>query len=94
MAAKRSIPVIDLLVFPNQLSKLISACEEWGSFRLLNYQQVLSVTLMSDMKVVVESLSDLPVEIKCQNHDTIAWGGYITPTTNNPFFESLGLRCP
>ncbi|CAI9272164.1 unnamed protein product [Lactuca saligna] len=93
MATKCSIPVIDLQDFdsPNQLSKLISACEEWGCFRLLNHHEVLPSTLMSEMKTVVRSLFDLPVEIKRQNTDVITGSGYMAPSAKNPLYEALGL---
>ncbi|XP_074378893.1 2-oxoglutarate-dependent dioxygenase DAO-like isoform X2 [Apium graveolens] len=67
MAIKCSIPVIDLEDFPAQSSKLVQAGEEWGCFRLVNHHNILSVTLMSDMKSVVQSLQDFPPEIKCRN---------------------------
>ncbi|MFS7955204.1 putative non-hem dioxygenase domain, isopenicillin N synthase [Helianthus anomalus] len=91
MAAECSIPVIDYLNFPNQSSKLLMASEEWGCFRLVNYHDILPRTLMSDMKVVVRSLLDLPVEIKRRNVDGIAFKGYMAPTAENPLYEALGL---
>ncbi|KAJ9541017.1 hypothetical protein OSB04_027523 [Centaurea solstitialis] len=91
MATKYSIPVIDLQDFPNQSSKLMAACEEWGCFRLINHHEVLPSTLMSEMKSVVRSLFDLPVEIKRQNLDVIVGSGYMAPTTKNPLHEGLGL---
>ncbi|KAI3747639.1 hypothetical protein L6452_10186 [Arctium lappa] len=91
MATKCRIPVIDLHDFPNQLSKLIATCEEWGCFRLINHHEVLPLTLMSEMKSVVRSLFDLPVEIKRRNLDVIAGSGYVAPTAKNPLYEALGL---
>ncbi|KAI3794427.1 hypothetical protein L1987_37059 [Smallanthus sonchifolius] len=91
MDAKCSIPVIDFHDFPNQSSKLIAACEEWGCFRLINHHQLLPVTLMSEMKAVVRSLFDIPMEIKRRNLDVITGSGYMAPTTKNPFYEALGL---
>ncbi|KAJ9541006.1 hypothetical protein OSB04_027512 [Centaurea solstitialis] len=91
MATTYSIPIIDLHDFPNQSSKLMAACEEWGCFRLLNHHEVLPSTLMSEMKSVVKSLFDLPVEIKCQNRDHTTGGGYMAPTAEQPFYEALGL---
>ncbi|KAI7734290.1 hypothetical protein M8C21_012193 [Ambrosia artemisiifolia] len=91
MADQCTIPVIDLLDFPNQSSNLITASEEWGCFRLINYHHILPSTLMSDMKDVVRSLFDLPVEIKRQNVDVIAGSGYMAPTVKNPLYEALGL---
>ncbi|KAK9062146.1 hypothetical protein SSX86_019332 [Deinandra increscens subsp. villosa] len=92
MAPKCSIPVIDLQDFPNQSSKLIAACEEWGCFRLLNYHELLPATLMSEMKVLVRSLLDLPEEIKRRNIDVIAGGGYVAPSPKIPLYEALGLH--
>nr|XP_043634802.1 2-oxoglutarate-dependent dioxygenase DAO-like [Erigeron canadensis] len=86
-----TIPVIDLLDFPNELPKLIAACEEWGCFRLLNFQQLLPATLMSDMKTVVRSLFDLPVDIKRRNVHAIFGSGYVAPSHRNPLYETLGL---
>ncbi|KAD7478534.1 hypothetical protein R6Q59_007966 [Mikania micrantha] len=92
MASECSIPVIDLQDFPNQSSKLIAACEQWGCFRLLNYNQLLPSTLMSEMKAVVRELLDLPEEIKRRNIDVIAGGGYVAPSPKNPLYEALGLH--
>ncbi|KAJ0660043.1 putative gibberellin 3-beta-dioxygenase [Helianthus annuus] len=92
MSTKCNIPVIDLQDFPNQSSKLIAACEDWGCFRLLNYQQVLPETLMIEMKTVVITLFDLPVEIKRRNIDVIAGGGYVAPSPKIPLYEALGLH--
>ncbi|KAI3794425.1 hypothetical protein L1987_37057 [Smallanthus sonchifolius] len=92
MATKCNIPVIDLQDFPNQSSKLISACEEWGCFRLLNYHDVLPATLMSEMKALAKSLLDLPEEIKRRNIDVIAGGGYVAPSAKIPLYEALGLH--
>ncbi|KAL8125332.1 2-oxoglutarate-dependent dioxygenase DAO-like isoform X1 [Apium graveolens] len=96
MAIKCSIPVIDLEDFPAQSSKLVQAGEEWGCFRLVNHHNILSVTLMSDMKSVVQSLQDFPPEIKCRNTGIIHGSWYITPSLANPLYEAFGLymSCP
>ncbi|WOG87734.1 hypothetical protein DCAR_0206965 [Daucus carota subsp. sativus] len=86
-----NIPVIDLQDFPAQRSKLVQVCEEWGCFRLVNYQHILSDTLMSEMKSVVKSLFDLPLEIKRRNSDAIAGSGYWAPSEKNPLYEAFGL---
>ncbi|KAL8240447.1 hypothetical protein R6Q59_013802 [Mikania micrantha] len=91
MATQRNIPVIDLLDFPNQSSKLVAASEEWGCFRLINYHDVLPATLMADMKTVVRSLLDLPMEIKQRNLHVITSSGYVAPSAKNPLYEALGL---
>ncbi|XP_076905711.1 2-oxoglutarate-dependent dioxygenase DAO-like [Bidens hawaiensis] len=91
MATKSSIPVVDFIDFPNQSSKLIAASEEWGCFRLVNFHHVLPMTLMFEMKVVVRSLFDLPVEIKRRNLNTNMASGYMAPTAKNPLYEALGL---
>ncbi|KAF8377974.1 hypothetical protein HHK36_031363 [Tetracentron sinense] len=84
-----SIPVIDLEDFPGQQRKLLEACEGWGCFRVVNHK--ISDTLLSEMKTVVRSLLDLPVEIKRRNTDVIAGSGYVGPTKVNPLYEALGL---
>ncbi|KAF5798488.1 putative flavanone 3-dioxygenase [Helianthus annuus] len=91
MATKCTIPIIDFLDLPNQMSNLIAASEEWGCFRLINCHNILPVTLMSDMKVLVRSLLDLPVEIKHRNLGVIVDSGYMAPSSKNPLYESLGL---
>ncbi|KAF9608339.1 hypothetical protein IFM89_009274 [Coptis chinensis] len=83
------IPIIDLDDFPNQAEKLVCACKEWGSFRIINHK--VPLTLMSDMKSVVKSLFDVPVEIKKRNTDVIAGSGYVAPNKDNPLYEALGL---
>ncbi|KAM0067890.1 putative gibberellin 3-beta-dioxygenase [Helianthus debilis subsp. tardiflorus] len=91
MATKCTIPIIDFLDFPNQTSNLIAASVEWGCFRLINFHNILPATLMSDMKAVVRSLLDLPLEIKQRNIDVIAGSGYMAPTSINPLYEALGV---
>ncbi|KAJ9541733.1 hypothetical protein OSB04_028239 [Centaurea solstitialis] len=88
---KCTIPVIDLLDFPNQLPMLIEASEEWGCFRLVNFHQVLPLTLMAEMKDVIRSLFDLPTYIKTRNVDVIVRTGYMAPSEINPRYESFGL---
>ncbi|KAL8125331.1 2-oxoglutarate-dependent dioxygenase DAO-like [Apium graveolens] len=91
-----TIPVIDLQDFPAQTSKLVQVCQEWGCFRLVNHQKILSDSLMSEMKSVVKSLFDLPPEIKRRNSDVIAGSGYMAPSQTNPLYEAFGLymSCP
>ena len=91
MATTCTIPIIDLHDFPNQSSKLMAACEEWGCFRLLNHHEILPSTLMYDMKSVVKSLFDLPIEIKRQNLDLTTGSGYMAPTAERPLYEALGM---
>ncbi|PWA89797.1 flavanone 3-hydroxylase [Artemisia annua] len=91
MADKCTIPVIDLHNLPNQLPELISACENWGCFRLINHHEILSTKLMLEMKKVVRSLLDLPVEIKRRSSDAIAGSGYMAPSAKNPLYETLAL---
>ncbi|KAA8526692.1 hypothetical protein F0562_008105 [Nyssa sinensis] len=83
------VPLIDLQDFPSQSQKLIEACEELGCFRIINHQ--IPITLMSEMKSVVRSLLDLPMEIKRRNTDAIAGSGYVAPSKANPHYEGLGL---
>ncbi|CAN4081784.1 unnamed protein product [Withania somnifera] len=94
METENSVPVIDLQDFPRQLSRLIWACEEWGCFRILNHEvhdNILPVSLMSEMKKVVRILLDLPTEIKKCNKDVIAGSGYMPLSEKNPLYEALGL---
>ncbi|PSS21428.1 2-oxoglutarate-dependent dioxygenase [Actinidia chinensis var. chinensis] len=86
-----TIPVIDLEDFPKQSTKLVQACEEWGCFRIINHQGILSEPLAAEMKAVVRSLLDLPDEIKRRNTDVIAGSGYMAPSKVNPHYEALGL---
>ena len=92
------VPVIDLRQFGESNSchsekaykKLRKACEEWGCFRIINHH--IPMDLMSEMKRVVRSLLDLPVEIKERNTDVIAGSGYVAPSPLNPLYEALGLH--
>ncbi|XP_015889491.1 2-oxoglutarate-dependent dioxygenase DAO-like [Ziziphus jujuba] len=88
---RTNIPVIDMQKFPDsgEYEKLKEACEEWGCFRIVNHK--IPLTLMSEMKTVVRSLLDLPMEIKNRNTDVIAGSGYMAPTAVNPLYEGLGL---
>ncbi|KAJ8774858.1 hypothetical protein K2173_018117 [Erythroxylum novogranatense] len=83
------IPSIDLQDFPAQYEKLRTACEEWGCFRIVNHN--VPITLMSEMKRVVRSVLDLPMEVKKRNTDVIAGSGYMAPSQANPLYEALGL---
>ncbi|KAM1155962.1 hypothetical protein ACFX15_026216 [Malus domestica] len=87
----RTIPAIDLKNFPDaeEYRKLREASETWGCFRLVNH--MIPPALMSEMKSVVRSLLDLPMEIKKQNKDVIAGSGYMAPSKVNPLYEALGL---
>lgn len=85
------IPVIDLRDFPAETAKLTAACEEWGCFRIANYEGVLSESLLLEMTRVVKSLFDMPAEIKARNCDVIPGSGYMAPSIVNPLYEALGL---
>ncbi|KAM1361609.1 hypothetical protein EV2_027485 [Malus domestica] len=87
----RTIPAIDLKKIPDaeEYRKLREASETWGCFRLVNH--MIPPALMSEMKSVVRSLLDLPMEIKKQNKDVIAGSGYMAPSKVNPLYEALGL---
>ncbi|KAM1398256.1 hypothetical protein ACFX2I_015724 [Malus domestica] len=67
----RTIPAIDLKIYSDaeEYRKLREASETWGCFRPANH--IISPALMSEMKSVVRSLLDLPMEIKKQNKDVI-----------------------
>ncbi|XP_073313706.1 2-oxoglutarate-dependent dioxygenase DAO-like [Primulina huaijiensis] len=90
MAITKSVPVIDMKDFSTLPQKMVSACEEWGCFRLINHGVPLS--LMSDMKDVTRSLHDLPMEIKMRNYNHLEPSkGYTPPNIASAFFESLSL---
>ncbi|PIN12796.1 Iron/ascorbate family oxidoreductase [Handroanthus impetiginosus] len=89
--SKSTIPVIDMRDFPAESGKLIKACEDWGCFRIVNFQGILPESLMLEMKAVVKSLLELPIEIKKRNKDVIAGSGYMAPSKINPLYEALGL---
>ncbi|XP_054825281.1 2-oxoglutarate-dependent dioxygenase DAO-like isoform X2 [Prosopis cineraria] len=91
MAKMSVVPVIDLQESEDNLKKkLREACEEWGCFRLTNHR--FDSSLMAEMKLVARSLLDLPVEIKMRNTEQVRTAtGYIPPSSENPFHESLGL---
>ncbi|KAL5730515.1 hypothetical protein ACHQM5_003322 [Ranunculus cassubicifolius] len=83
------LPIIDLKNIHNQSEELMQACKEWGTFRIINHN--VPMTLLSEMKSVVRSLFDLPVEIKRRNTDVIPGSGYRSPNKVNPLYEALGL---
>ncbi|XVF81677.1 hypothetical protein PTKIN_Ptkin15bG0174500 [Pterospermum kingtungense] len=89
MDKTQKTPTISLSDFPGEYEKLREACEEWGCFRVLNHRVPLE--LMQEMKEVVGSLLDLPMEIKKRNQDVIAGSGYMAPSPKNPLYEALGL---
>ncbi|KAG6420996.1 hypothetical protein SASPL_117542 [Salvia splendens] len=89
MASK--IPVIDLQDFPGETGMLVAACEEWGCFRIVNYEGILPDSLLYEMRQVVGSLLDLPAEVKARNRDVIPGSGYMAPSPVNPLYEALGL---
>ncbi|KAL0430376.1 UNVERIFIED_CONTAM: 2-oxoglutarate-dependent dioxygenase DAO [Sesamum radiatum] len=72
---RNPIPVIDMQGFPGESARLIKACEEWGCFRIVNFQGVLAESLMLEMKEMLGSLLELPTEIKMRNRDVIAGSG-------------------
>ncbi|KAG9451710.1 hypothetical protein H6P81_004614 [Aristolochia fimbriata] len=83
------IPTIDLIDFPRQSEKLLQACEDWGSFRLINHD--VPLTLLSEVKSVVRSLFDRPDEIKRRNTAVIPGSGYLALKPDYPLYEALGL---
>ncbi|MBA0732960.1 hypothetical protein Gogos_017017, partial [Gossypium gossypioides] len=89
MDKTQSIPTIDLSDFPAQYEKLRRSSEEWGCFRVVNHN--IPFELMQEMKQVVRSLLDLPIQIKQNNVDVIASSGYWAPSPKNPLYEALGL---
>ncbi|KAL2483109.1 2-oxoglutarate (2OG) and Fe(II)-dependent oxygenase superfamily protein [Forsythia ovata] len=89
--ASNGFPVIDMLHFPAQLPELIKACEENGCFRIVNFDSILPVSLLYEMKAVVTELFELPLEIKQRNVDVIVGSGYKKPGEINSIHEGLGL---
>ncbi|KAL5784148.1 hypothetical protein ACOSQ2_006540 [Xanthoceras sorbifolium] len=92
MEGRRGIPIIDLEDFPVQIGKLmVEASEEWGCFRVINHK--IPSTLMSEMKKVVTSLFDLPMDIKRRNTDVFPNSGYRAPSSyvDNSLYESMGM---
>ncbi|KAK2422089.1 2-oxoglutarate-dependent dioxygenase DAO [Trifolium repens] len=71
-------------------------CQWWWTTReyeggrgIINH--TIPLNLMAEMKIVVEALLDLPMEIKKNNKDVIAGSGYMAPSVVNPFYEALGV---
>ncbi|OIV92914.1 hypothetical protein TanjilG_00091 [Lupinus angustifolius] len=87
----KSIPVIDLekISEEEECKKVREACEKWGCFRIINHS--IPETLMTEMKRVIGTLLDLPIEMKKRNIEVIAGSGYMAPSKVNPFYEALGL---
>ncbi|XP_051117699.1 2-oxoglutarate-dependent dioxygenase DAO-like [Andrographis paniculata] len=85
-----SIPVIDLISGAGK--DLIGACEEWGCFRIVNFQEILEDSLLREMKAVVRSLLDLPAAVKARNRDIIAGSGYMPPSEMNPNYEAFSFH--
>jgi len=81
--------VVDLLNFPAENTKLLTACEELGCFRVVNHD--IPIALQSEMKAAVKSLFDLPDDVKRQNKDVIFGSGYRGRTPLNPLFEAFGV---
>ncbi|GLT39385.1 hypothetical protein SLA2020_135780 [Shorea laevis] len=86
---EETIPIIDLSNFPKEYEKMREACEAVGCFRVVNHG--IPLDLLGDMKRVVRSLLDLPMETKRRNTDVIAGSGYMAPSQVNPLYEALGL---
>jgi 2-oxoglutarate-dependent dioxygenase len=86
-----TIPVIDLEKISEQFEckKLRDACEKWGCFRIINHS--IPLTRMAEMRMVVDALHDLPMDIKKNNKDVISGRGYFPPSALNPLLESFGL---
>ncbi|KAJ9541026.1 hypothetical protein OSB04_027532 [Centaurea solstitialis] len=51
----------------------------------------IPLTLMSYMKYVINSLFELPLEIKHRNVDVNTISRYMVPSATNPLYKSLGL---
>ena len=93
ISSDSSVPVIDLQDFPNQSSKLLAACEEWGCFRLINCNEILPKTLITEMQAVARAFCDLPEEIKRRNiDDRVPEDGYCGPSPGLPLYEMIGMH--
>ncbi|XP_050230348.1 2-oxoglutarate-dependent dioxygenase DAO-like [Mercurialis annua] len=89
MLNEKSIPSIDVSDFPGESETLRKAGEEWGCFRILNHN--IPSSLLLEMKDVVRSLLDLPMEVKARNTAVIAGSGYERPQQIKPIYEALGI---
>ncbi|KAK6134483.1 hypothetical protein DH2020_031765 [Rehmannia glutinosa] len=86
----KSVPIIDMADLQTLPEKIVRACEELGCFRLINHG--ISMSLMSEMKAVIRSLLDLPLEVKMKNSNPLEPSkGYTPPNLASPFFDSLSL---
>ncbi|KAG6423764.1 hypothetical protein SASPL_114167 [Salvia splendens] len=84
-----SAPVIDMKESENLAEKIVKACEEWGCFRMVNHG--VAIELMTQMKAITLSLTDLPMEVKQKNSHPEPGKGYTPPNSASPFFEGLSL---
>ncbi|XP_055961842.1 2-oxoglutarate-dependent dioxygenase DAO-like [Mercurialis annua] len=89
MLKKKSIPSIDVSDFPGEFERLRNASEEWGCFRIYNHN--IPSTLLLEMKDVVRSLLDLPMEVKSRNAAVVASSGYERSSHTKPMYEALGI---
>lgn len=90
MASKRRVPVIDMGDAQTQPEKLVAACEEFGCFRVKNHG--IRSSLMTEMKAVVRTLLELPLELKMRNlNSNEPSKGYTPPNMASAFFDSLSL---
>ncbi|KAH6775477.1 2-oxoglutarate and oxygenase superfamily protein [Perilla frutescens var. hirtella] len=88
--AKKCIPLIDMELDESNIGeKIVKACSEWGCFRMVNHG--IPVELMSEMKAVTRSLTDLPMEMKQRNTHPETGKGYTPPHMASPYFEGLSL---
>ncbi|KAL8506226.1 hypothetical protein ACS0TY_017188 [Phlomoides rotata] len=86
---KMSVPVIDMKATSSLSEKIVKACSEWGCFRMVNHG--VPTELMSEMKALTRSLTDLPMEIKLKNSHPEPGKGYTPPNMAGPHFEGLSL---
>ncbi|KAH6764138.1 2-oxoglutarate and oxygenase superfamily protein [Perilla frutescens var. frutescens] len=88
--AKKCIPLIDMELDESNIGeKIVKACSEWGCFRMVNHG--VSMELMSEMKAVTRSLTDLPMEMKERNSHPEPGKGYTPPNMASLYFEGLSL---
>lgn len=86
---KKSVPIIDMKDSSSSADKIVEACQEWGCFRMINHG--VPTELMSEMKALTRSLTDLPMETKLRNAHPEPGKGYTPPNLAGPHFESLSF---
>ncbi|XP_071730085.1 2-oxoglutarate-dependent dioxygenase DAO-like [Rutidosis leptorrhynchoides] len=88
MGTDHGVPMIDMQKVEGLEDELEKAYEEWGCFRMANHG--VPVELLNEMKLVVASLFDLPLDIKMR---AIQLGmGYIPRNLATSFYEGFAIN--